>query len=369
MKYIYFTFAAGLLAMAPAAAQVTDTTRTTTPATATPAADTTRTAAPATDENFDEFGDASAGGTSYNTQKVLYLTPTKLISVGYEAQLPFNLTTTGPLPASTTPAVETRVNSARGIRLALNTPVVSRNDFIFNVGLTYWNTGLDLANAERSPYFDKLKNGLRTTGINTTIFNPFDNKHFLILQFNLDANGNYRGFNELRSEHFTYSGTAIYGWKPNDNLQWGLGLSRTYRAGQLLNIPVLLYNRTFSPQWGCEVVFPARAEIRRNFGTNSLLKFGYELEGNTYYLGNIGPDEVYLRRGELKPRFTYERQLVGFVWLSAQAGFRYNYRNDAFRNQNVTGERESTLGSEPALFKNTLTNPLYFNLSLNLVSP
>ena len=78
---------------------------------------------------------------------------------------------------------------------------------------------------------------------------------------------------------------------------------------------------------------------------------------------------MYLRRGELKPRITYERKLAGFVWVSAQAGFRYNYRNDAFRNQDVTGKRESTLGSEPALFKNTLTTPLYFNLSLNLVSP
>ena len=42
-------------------------------------------------------------------------------------------------------------------------------------------------------------------------------------------------------------------------------------------------------------------------------------------------DDVYLRRGELKPRITYERQLAGFVWVSAQAGLRYNYRFDAFR--------------------------------------
>ncbi|WP_125921425.1 hypothetical protein [Hymenobacter lapidarius] len=241
MKYTYFALAACLLAGAPAAAQVTDT---------------TRTATPAAEENFDAFGDANAGTTDYNTQKVLYLTPTKLISVGYEAQLGYNLSTAGPLPASTAPAVETKVNSARGLRLAFNAPVISRTDFIFNVGLTYWNTGLDLANAERSPYFDKLQDGLRTTGINTTIFNPIDNKHFVILQLNLDANGNYRNFQEVQTEAYTFSATGIYGWKPNDNLQWGLGLSRTYRAGQLLYIPVLLYNRTFSPQWGCEVIFP-----------------------------------------------------------------------------------------------------------------
>ncbi|MBC8082116.1 MAG: hypothetical protein H7Z21_02790 [Hymenobacter sp.] len=350
MKYLYLLLAAGLLVAAPAAAQTPDTART----------------APV--ENFDQFGDASAeAATNYATQKVLYLTPTKLISLGYEAQLPYDLQSTGPGLLTTT--AETRVNSARGIRLALNAPVISRSDFIYNLGLTYWNTGLDLANPERSPYFAKLQDGLRTTGINTTIFNPFDTKRFFLLQLNVDANGNYRSFNDLRAEHFTFSATGIYGWKPNDNLQWGLGLTRTYRAGQLLYIPVLLYNRTFSPQWGCEVIFPARAELRRNFGTKALLKLGYELEGNTYYLGKIETQDVYLRRGELKPRITYERQLSGFVWVSAQAGLRYNYRNDAFRDQNVTGERESTLGSEPSLYKNTLTNPLYFNLSLNLVSP
>ena len=358
MKQLFLLLGGFLLTAAPALAQ-----------TAPP--DTARTA-PAADENFDQFGDASAeSGTSYNTQKVLYLTPTKLISVGYEAQLPYHLTSVGPSTAAPAPttAAETHIDAARGIRLALNTPLVSRTDFIFNLGFTYWNTGLNLANPERSPYFAKLQDGLRTTGVNATIFNPFDSKHFLLLQFNLDANGNYRKIGDLQSEHFTYSGTGIFGWKVNDNLQWGLGVTRTYRAGQLLYIPVVLYNRTFSPQWGVEVVFPARAELRRSFGTKALIKIGYELEGNAYFLGRVGNDSYYLRRGDLKPRITVERQLAGFVWVSAQAGLRYNYRNDVFRNQNPTGEKESLLGSEPSLFKNTLTNPLYFNVSLNLVSP
>ncbi|TGE12247.1 DUF6268 family outer membrane beta-barrel protein [Hymenobacter elongatus] len=357
MHHRYITLLPLLLATAPVLAQGTDT---------------TTTAAPPAIENFEEFGDASAAGSTYNTQKVLYLSPTKLISVGYEAQLPYTLSGTAtPSGGSGTPpaSVETRINSARGLRLAFNAPLISRNNFIFNLGLTYWNTGLDVQNPERSAYFARLQDGLRTTGINATVFKPFDNTHFLLLQANADASGSYRSPGDVSGKHMTYSGTGIFGWKPNDNLQWGLGLSRTYRAGQVLYIPVLLYNRTFSPQWGCEVVFPARAEIRRNFGTRALLKFGYELEGNVYYLGKIGPDEVYLRRGELKPRVTYERQLAGFVWVSAQAGLRYNYRNDAFRNQNPTGERESLLGSEPSLYQNTLTNPLYFNLSLNLVSP
>lgn len=318
--------------------------------------------------DFNEFGDADAkSAQTYATQKVLYLSPTKLISVGYEAQLPYDVTSTGPGLLPTT--AETRINAARGLRLGFNAPVISRSNFILNLGLTYWNTSQDVANPERSRYFALLQDGLRTTGVNATVFKPLDNKHFILAQLNADASGNYRSFGDLSSNNLTYSSTAIFGWKLNDNFQWGVGATRTYRAGQLIYVPVLLYNRTFSPQWGCEVIFPARAEIRRSFGTRVLLKFGYELEGNAYYLGRSGTDDVYLRRGELKPRFTYERQLSGFVWLSAQAGYRYNYRNDAFRTQNPTSERESLFDSEPSLFTNTLTNPLYFNLSLNLVSP
>lgn len=353
MKYLFLTLAAGLACPVAALAQTAPDS--------------------AAVENFDAFGDASAGGTAYNTQKVLYLTPAKLITVAYEAQLGYHLSSVGPLPVATPATLpapaETHIDAARGIRLAFNAPVISRNNFLLNLGLTYWNTGLRLANPERSPYFGQLADGLRTTGFNATVFKPFDSKHFLLLQANADASGNYRKPGDVSGKNLTFSGTAVFGWKLNDNLQWGLGLSRTYRAGQLLYIPVLLYNRTFSPQWGCEVVFPARAELRRNFGTTALLKLGYELEGNTYYLGQVGTDDVYLRRGELKPRLTFERRLTGFVWIGAQAGFRYNYRNDAFRDQNPTGKKESLLGSEPSLYQNKLTNPLYFNLSLNLVSP
>ncbi len=365
MRLPFWLLAAALLATTPVFAQ-------TTPPATPPPPPASADEPPALDENFDQFGDATAGGKAYCTQKVLYATPTKLISVGYEAQGAYDFRTV--LPNDGNPFVlntrDTRIRDARGLRLAFNAPVISRNSFILNLGLTYWNTGQSVADPDRSPLFPLLDRGLRTTGFNATVFKPLDTKRFLLFQGNLDLNGTYRGFDDLDRRQLTASGTAIYGWKLNDNFQWGVGATRTYRAGQLVYVPVLLYNRTFSPRWGCEVVFPARAELRRNFGTKALLKIGYELEGNAYYLGRLaGGQEVYQRRGELKPRITYEQKISGFVWFTAQAGLRYNYRNDAFAHQNPTGERDTLLGSEPALFTNTLTNPLFANLSLHLVSP
>lgn len=322
-------------------------------------------------DNFDDYGDVDSKPVkTYCSQKVLYLSPTKLISIGYEAQLPYTLTTPAffrdimPMPGQPAPPSPIDFTTAtRGLRLAFNAPVVSRSNFILNLGLTYWNSSYRIADAlewESGLARNLEQNGIRSTGLNATAFKPLDDKHFVIAQINADLNGDYRRSGDISGRNMTYSATAIYGWKKNDNLMWGLGVSRTYRAGALLYVPVLLYNRTFNQQWGLEVLLPARANLRRNFGTKALLLIGYELEGNAYYLSQ---SDLYLRRGELKPRITFERQIKDFVWLSVQAGLRYNWRFDAYRNQNPQDR------DEKSIVGNQLGNPLYFSVSLNLVSP
>lgn len=313
-------------------------------------------------EDFSAYGDADDRKIkTYCTQKVLYMVPTKLISVGYEYQAPFGLESTDSKIGNITD-VSQDVRNVRGLRLAFNAPVISRSNFILNLGLTYWNSAFSV-NGGSNPFANLLEHkGLRTTGFNATIFKPFDNKHFVIVQASIDNNGNYRKLSEVSNKGTTLSGTAIYGWKRDDNFMWGVGLTRTYRAGEVLHIPVIMYNRTFNKNWGIESIFPARVNLRRNFGTTALLQFGYELEGNSFWMqgGGMIPD-VALRRGELKPRITFEKQLAGFVWLSVQAGMRVNWRFDA------SAQPDSKRGEY--VLQNNLGNPLYFNVSLNLVSP
>jgi hypothetical protein len=142
----------------------------------------------------------------------------------------------------------------------------------------------------------------------------------------------------------------------------------------------VLYNYTSeNRKWGIEAVFPARVHYRRSFSPRSLLLFGYELEGNSYYLRNRGnqfgndPDtsapynNLELRRSELRIRMIYETSLYQFIWLSVQAGYRYNWRNSY--NIDKKDMYRSFTSDAPYTFTNSVTNPLYFQLSLNLVSP
>lgn len=311
--------------------------------------------------DFDDFGDADDSEVkTFCTQKVLYASPTKLISVGYEGQGGFGVTRNG----NTLPDID----NAGGFRVAFNAPVISRNNFILQLGLNYWGTSYSKPDFG-DPLFQALDNGLTTAGINATIFKPLNNKNFLIFQGSADANGTYQGFSDLNlDKSLTFSAAAIFGWKKDDKTMFGIGASRTYRAGSLLHIPVILFNKTWSEKWGLEMLAPAYVNLRRNFGTTGMLLLGAEIEGNAFYIGDEssqvinGEPVAYLRRGELKPRINYQRQIKNFVWLSAQVGLRSNWRFDAFGSQNPEGDNNP-------YWENELGNPMYFNVSINLVSP
>ena len=308
--------------------------------------------------DFSGYGDADTKVTkNYCNQKVNYLSPSKLISIGYELQAPFHINSTRQPDGSKR---EDDIQAAHGLRLAYSTPIISRSNIIVNATISHWETGYSTGSAQpASDLVGNLSNrGLRSTGLQATVFKPFNEKTFMILQAQADVNGNHVSFAGISGDNFTYSGTAIYGWKKSDNLIWGVGAARTYRLGQLIYVPVLLWNKTFNEKWGAEVLLPARAVIRRSFGTTSLLTAGFELEGNAYRLNNIG----FLRRGEVKPRLTYERQLKNFIWLSVQTGLRYNARFDVYSTQNPKGDNLPTI-------KTHLSNPFYFNVGINLVSP
>jgi hypothetical protein len=201
-----------------------------------------------------------------------------------------------------------------------------------------------------------------------------------------ELNGTYNLSSESHKPDFTTirsSVSALYGKRPHDRKQWAVGLSRTYRAGEMNYIPVVMYNYTsVNRKWGTEILFPARAAYRRKFTSRSILLAGYELEGTSYRLYNmennvptadpmttIRKSSYELRRSELRFRLDYQRQLKGFVWLAIQGGIRYDlsYNVDALDGGNDFFR--GFFGSQSYLMLNQVGLAPYVNVSINLVSP
>ncbi len=334
---------------------------------------------------YADFGfDENTKVKRFATQKVFDQSPTKLISIGYDFVGP-NSTGIGEVTNNLVGVApeDARINFNHGLRLAANFPVYSRNSLIVQVGGNYWEQRYSwedrdgLINPANTAVAER---GLRTFGLNTTVFKPLNEKNFIIAQVQADYSGDY-WFDQFQPLNtIRYSGAVLYGWKPHDRLMWGLGFSRTYRIGDHNYIPVVYYNHTFkNRKWGIEALAPARINLRRTFNPRNILMFGYELEGQSYRLSRMRgtlysfDDGVTvktmqnpeLRRGELRIRFTYEKSLKDFIWLSIQAGYRYNWRYDIDEGEFFRG----FFGDQPYVLENNLTNPLYLNISINLVSP
>jgi Domain of unknown function (DUF6268) len=315
-------------------------------------------------EDYSQYGEVD-GVIRYCTQKVLNQTPQRIISLGYEYNAGFHMS--GIPGSNLSPQTqEFHVNQVNMLRAQLNLPVIATNKLIWQLGANFWTSKFDLANnISTNPFANALqKNALLSTGINSTIFRPLNDRNFLIFQGSIDVNGIFPSLSDINSKAVTLSATGIYGWKKSESDMIGVGIARTYRAGRLIYVPVLLWNKTFNDRWGMELLLPAKGFVRYNFSTSSMLQLGFELEGNQFYsnLPQSRNGAVYIQRGEFKPRIMWDKKLTGFLWLNVQAGLRYNYRFDVMDKYDGKDDTER-------FFAPTLGNPLYLNFSLNFVSP
>lgn len=317
-----------------------------------------------TTENFDysQFGDAD-GVKRYCTQKVLNQTPQRIISLGFEQFGGFSM----PGISFNANQFPTQIDIARvnALKAQVNVPVISTNKIIWQMGVNYWSSKFNVTNPKINDFSNALdKSALLSAGINTTVFKPLNEKNFLIFQASTDVNGLFENAKDIQNKAVTLSGTMIYGWKTSEKNMIGTGLARTYRAGRLIHVPVLFWNKTFNDKWGMELLLPARGFVRYNFSTTNMLQAGFELEGNQFVMQLPGTSSrnTYIQRGEIKPRIMWDKKLTGFLWINAQAGLRYNYRFDVVNRYDAKEESQR-------YFSSNIGNPLFFNISFNFVSP
>ncbi len=326
------------------------------------------------DFDISQFEEAGSSLKAFCTNKVLGQSPTQLVSFGFDMQGPASLTTPS---IGTVAEEEAEWGVSSGFRFNSNVPVISKNNILINWSFNYVQLGYQSINdvLYQNPLNATLAEySLKWLNTNVTLFKPLNEKRFLLLQAGIELNGDY-SFNNLPSFNNSRVPLAfIYGFKPNDNLMWGPGISRTYLGGALNVLPVIYYYHTFNNEkWGIEALFPARIQTRYRFDSRNVLLMGYNVEGATYRLDNfnnfatsttITDRAVELRRSEIRAGVSYNRGLNDFIWLGAQAGYRINYSYELDEGEFFRG-----FDGEDYLQENDLSNTWYFQFTISLVSP
>jgi hypothetical protein len=151
---------------------------------------------------YENAGFADSGTKRYCTSKILDMSPQKLIFVGYDVQ-GNSLLKAGSFyginPNVPISEEEFGIDQVHGFRLGTNVPVISRNSGIFQLGFNYAESRYNLPTNSLSnhPLRYWLKEyGLRTIGIQGTLFKPLNEKKFILAQAQADLNGDYTWQNE-----------------------------------------------------------------------------------------------------------------------------------------------------------------------------
>ncbi|WP_310394545.1 DUF6268 family outer membrane beta-barrel protein [Hymenobacter sp.] len=304
--------------------------------------------------------DSAAGPTSgrqFANPSVLGMGPSKGLIVRYERLPKFNIASSAQVVGIQNYAGEVDKNARLSIKGYI--PAWNRPHLKVIVGLSYEREEFKFNGASRDYelYGNIEDKGLKSTAAQVAIIRPVDAVHWYLARLKGELNGDYNTSTELtRSDYARFSAEAIYGWKRSPNFSWGVGFQYGYTFGRLSLYPAVIYNRTFNSRWGVEALAPARVTLRYNVSPSSILYAGYTVDGYNYIvklrntLARKKPDgspdgstiplrTLELRETEVKFRLRWERELFSFLWLGAEAGYRYNYAFDAFDRTNADREK------------------------------
>lgn len=341
------------------------------------------------EEDFSKYENMTVqeGSTkTYCTQKVFGQAPSRLLGITYEHQFGHDITT-GLETEAETDDKSYQISGASLIRAEANFPIISRNSFIFSLGGIYTQTNYQFKggafDANSSPLVRSLDaNPLRNFQLNATLFKPLNAKTFILAQVLGEYAGNWR-FSDMQSlGRNKYSVLGVWGRKPNDRKMWGIGLARTFRAGELNYIPLVMFNYS-SPnlKHGSEILFPAYAYYRYNLSAQSMLRFGMELEGTSFNLRNTSGDiailpinsnnSLELRRSEIKLRALWDLPVKNFWRTQIGLGYRLMYRYNV--DEEVGGKEMlrlfGILSDAPYFYENNVGSAITLSATFNLVSP
>ncbi len=334
--------------------------------------------------DFSDFVLTEAPAKSFCNNKVLGQSPTALISVYYDFQSQ-NTLSSGPINQNPAfPEEEATINANHGFGILGNFPVLSRNNILINIGVEYSEQYYAFDDgAYSNPLTRNLQTSpLRRTAVTATVFKPLNEKRFLLGFVGGSLNGDY-DFGQYDFSKTRVPIAAIYGFKPSDNLMWGIGGVRTYLGGALNYLPVVYYYHTFkNPKWGVEAVVPSRVAVRYRANSKTILNGGFTLTGASYHLSRFRDfeaeyyaengqeyddtleDNVELRRSELRVGVGMQRALSDFIWMNLQAGARLNWSYNTDEGDFFRG-----FDSEGYYMENELSTPLFVRLYISFVSP
>ncbi len=204
---------------------------------------------------------------------------------------------------------------------------------------------------------------LKSNNISLIISKPLSETRYIAGRLRYTSNGNYDQFFAFEDRYSIYKAIAIYGIKPHEDFEWGIGLSvsKGFRNNNI--IPFLLYNKTFNNEWGIEAVLPGYVKLRCNLMQNLIVLAGVEFGSQSYRIDTKPNDfnEVFAyayNHTELITSMSLDYGLSPWVWANLKIGYQFNFTSE-FESRNTDA---ISFDADPS-------SALFFNIGVFISPP
>lgn len=283
--------------------------------------------------------------------------------------LSYNWNTPSRFTEEKTPLSEslTSIKSLRSLLLDLKIPIINKEGFKVLLVYKYVHDkyNLNTIGADYPSVFSDLGNAtLKGNDYGIIISKSIDENKYWAFYGKYGAKGNYDKWTSFDSKYAIYKARFLFGKKPNDDYEWGIGLNFTSSFRNTTVLPFVILNKNFSDKWGFESVLPAYALMRYNLNKKNILLGGIQLAGQTFRaeFPNEGiadtPFDYSINRSEIRLTTLWEKQIIPWIWTSAQIGYQFHFTTK-FEGKNTVSP---TFDVDPS-------NSVFFNLSLFLSPP
>lgn len=248
----------------------------------------------------------------------------------------------------------------------LKFPVVNKDALKILLGYKYFSErfNFDDVGVPFQETFQRLDDArLKSNSISVIVSKPLNETKYLAFRLRYSTNGDYNSFIAFEGRYSIYKFLGIYGIKPNDDFEWGVGLSinRSFRNNNVL--PFVVYNRTFSDRWGIEAILPASVYMRCNFNPDLILLMGANFNSSSYRIDTEDdfPNNQLsyaFNHSEILPGVELEYKISNWVWANLNLGYQINLSSDFdSRNDNTP------------FFTADPTNSVFFRVGVFLSPP
>ncbi len=302
--------------------------------------------------------------TLANSDTIVYASPSvvgarrsKGLSVNYSIISSYTVESTTKIDGLEDATAEVR--RLNELKIKLNAPLVLKPATKLILGVRYQLEEYNFENPQML-VDDVSKNlqdrNLHALELNFNLLTSLNERNFFLVRGAWALIGDFSKGPEPITRYLKYQASAVYGWKYNPSTSFGVGLSFNYTLGRPAIYPLLLYQKSFNDSWGLSTVFPAKVTFRHSFSEKTIILMGYELQGDSYHINIDDPPlanfpGLELRRSDLVPKITLEREIYDFLWMELTLGYRLNLNFNLSEDNSFSNEivLENQVSASPLL--------------------